>query len=138
MVTEVRGGCLVEFDSGFTGHLAGVVVPGPETHIGWQAYDFVKRRLEGTRVAVFTWTTDNAAAGIVYRDDGLAFATIVYGAMLSGKDAGSDIAAELLALGFGEVDVERLPQSHQHYLDIEEQAREKEIGLCAPACEVSP
>jgi endonuclease YncB( thermonuclease family) len=129
VVAEVRGGCVVEFEGGFTVRLTGITVPGPQTAIGWQAYDFAKRRLEGQRVAVSTWTRDNTAAGIVYAQDGLAFAKIVYGGGSSAKDSGTDVAAELLALGYARVDPQRLPDGYQHYHEIERQAKEKKLGL---------
>jgi len=128
LIAEVRPGCLVEFEGGFTVHLSGISVPGPRTHVGYQAYDFTKRRLEGKRVAVFTWTTDNTAAGIVYGEDGLAFAKIEYGKGLS-----TDIAEELLERGLARVDPEHLPEDCEHYQEIERQARAKKLGIWASA-----
>jgi endonuclease YncB( thermonuclease family) len=124
VVAEVHAGDLVEFEGGFTVHLTGVVVPGRTTRIGRQAFDFTKRRLEGKRVAVFTWTTDNTAAGIVFGTDGLASAKILYG-----RDLAHDIAAELLERGFAEVDPDRLPAGCDHYLEIERRARDRKIGI---------
>lgn len=126
IVTEVHPGCLIEFEGGFTVQLSGISVPGAKTRIGYQAYDFVKRRLEGKRVAVFTWTTDNTAAGIVYGDDGLAFAKIAYG-----EGFVIDIAAELLEHGLARVDPDHLPEECEHYPEIERRAKEKMIGLWA-------
>ena len=133
VVAEVRGGCIVEFEGGFTVHLTGIVAPGPETQVGLEAYDFTKRRLEGKRVAVFTRTTDNTAAGIVYGEDGLAFAKIVYGGRSSGTGAGIDIAAQLLERGYARVDPDHLPDGYEHYLDIEQRAKERKLGLWASA-----
>ena len=124
VVAEVHSGGLVEFDGGFTVHLTGVVVPGRETRIGQEAYDFIKHRLAGKRVAVFTWTTDNTAAGIVFGEDGLAFAKISYG-----KDLAIDIAAELLERGFARVDPDHLPESLEIYREIERRAKEKRLGI---------
>jgi len=126
VVTAVHAGDLVEFEGGFTVHLTGVVVPGRTTQIGWEAFDFTKRRLEGKRVAVFTWTTDNAAAGIVLGEDGLAYAKISYG-----KDLSIDIAAELLERGYARVDPGHLPEGYDHYREIERRAKEKELGIWA-------
>jgi endonuclease YncB( thermonuclease family) len=126
VVAEVHAGDLVEFEGGFTVHLTGIVVPGRTTHIGRQAFDFTKRRLEGKRVAVFTWTTDNTAGGIVFGEDGLASAKISYGKALS-----NDIAAELLERGFARVDPDRLPEGYEHYLEIERQAQEGRVGIWA-------
>jgi len=126
VVAEVHAGDLVEFEGGFTVHLTGIVVPGRTTQIGWMAFDFTKRRLEGKLVAVFTWTTDNTPAGIVLGEDGLAFAKISYGKGLS-----VDIAAELLERGFARVDSEHLPEGYDHYLDIERQAKAQKLGIWA-------
>jgi endonuclease YncB( thermonuclease family) len=135
VVSEVRGGCIVVFEGGFTVHLAGISIPGPKTRIGWQAYAFAKRRLEGKRVAVYTWTTDNTAAGIVRGKDGLPFAKIVYGAGQSGKGTSIriDIAAELLELGYAKVDPDRLPEGYEHYRELERRAKDRQVGLWASA-----
>jgi endonuclease YncB( thermonuclease family) len=126
IIARVHPGCLVELEGGFTVRLTGISVPGARTRVGYQAYDFAKRRLEGKRVAVFTWTTDNTAAGIVYGEDGLAFAKIEYGKGLS-----TDIAEELLAHGLARVDSEHLPEGCEHYPEIERQAKEKMLGIWA-------
>jgi hypothetical protein len=131
VVAEVRSGCIVEFEGGFAVHLTGITVPRSLTQVGWRAYDLVKRRLEGNRVAVFTWTTDNTAAGIVHGEDGLAFAKIVYGRGQSAKGSGTDIAAELLELGYAKVDSEHLPDGFEHYRDIERRAKDQKLGLWA-------
>ncbi len=126
VVAKVHGGDLVEFQGGFTIHLTGIVVPNRNTQIGWEAYDFTKRRLEGKRVAVFTWTTDNTAAGIVFGEDGLAFAKISYGKGLS-----VDIAVELLERGYARVDPDHLPEGYDHYREIERRARDQKLGIWA-------
>jgi endonuclease YncB( thermonuclease family) len=132
VVAKVSSGNLIEFEGGFAVHLAGISVPGPDTPIGRQAHAVVKQRIEGKRVAVFTWTTDNTAAGIVHGEDGLAFATIVYGRGLSEKGSGTDIAAELLELGYARVDPEHLPDGYEHYRDIERRAKQQNLGIWAP------
>ena len=116
----------VEFEGGFTVRLKGVRVPGLQIEIGWRAYDFMKRRLEGTVVAVFTWTTDNTAAGIVHGRDGLPFATIMYG-----KNLATDVAADLLAQGLARTDSNLLPEGCEHYPEIERRAQEEKLGLWA-------
>ena len=131
VVAEVSSGNTIEFEGGFAVHLAGVSVPDPDTPIGRRAHEFVKLRIEGKRVAVFTWTTDNTAAGIVHGEDGLAFAKIVYGRGLSGKGSGTDIAAELLELGYARVDSKHLPDGYEHYRDIERRAKRQHLGLWA-------
>jgi endonuclease YncB( thermonuclease family) len=124
VVAEVHGGCRVEFQGGFAVHLTGISVPGAKTRLGYEAHDFVKRRLEGQRVAVVTWTTDNTAAGIVYGADGLPLAKIRYG-----KGLAVDIAAELLERGLARVDWEHLPKGFEHYGEIEVRAKSQKIGL---------
>ena len=131
VVAEVSSGNLIEFEGGFTVHLAGISVPDASTPIGRKAHKFVKLRIEGKRVAVFTWTTDNTAAGIVHGEDGLAFAKIVYGRGLSEKGSGTDIAAELLELGYAKVDPEHLPDGYDNYLEVEARARKQKLGIWA-------
>lgn len=126
VVAEVHPGCIVEFEGGFRIHLTGIAIPAADTEIGRAAFDLVKGRLEGKRVAVFTWTTDNTAAGIVYGEDGLAFAEIAYG-----EDLSADIAVELLERGFARVDPEHLPKGFEHYWDIERLAKEEKLGVWA-------
>jgi len=125
-VAEVHAGDLVEFEGGFKAHLTGIVVPGPTSQIGWKAFDFTKRRLEGKLVAVYTWTDDNTAVGIVLGEDGLASAQILYWKGLS-----VDIAAELLEQGLARVDPDRLPEGYDHYLEIERLAKDQEVGIWA-------
>jgi endonuclease YncB( thermonuclease family) len=126
VVAAVHPGCVVEFEGGFMVHLTGIAVPEAESKNGWSADDFVKRRLVGKRVAVFTWTTDNTATGIVHGEDALAFAKVMYGADLS-----IDIASELLERGFARVDPENLPEGFEHYREIERHAKERRLGAWA-------
>jgi len=126
IVAEVHAGDLVEFEGGFKVHLTGIVVPGCTSQIGWKAFDFTKRHLEGKRVAVYTWTTDNTAAGIVFGEEGLAFAKISYGRSLS-----IDIAVELLERGLARTDSDHLPEGFGHYLEIERQAKDQKLGIWA-------
>jgi endonuclease YncB( thermonuclease family) len=126
VVAEVHPGCIVEFEGGYRVHLAGISIADADSEIGRAAYDFVKRRLKGKRVAVFTWTTDNTAAGIVYGEDGLAFARIMYG-----DEPPTDIASELLKRGFARVDPAHLPEGYKDYWEIERRAEEGTLGLWA-------
>jgi endonuclease YncB( thermonuclease family) len=126
IVAEVHSGSVVESEGGFTVHLTGVRVPEWQTQIGWKAYDFIKRRLEGKRMAVFTWTTDDTAAGIVFGEDGLAFAKISYG-----RDLTIDMAAELPESGYAKVDPGHLPEGFDHYREIERRAQEQNLGVWA-------
>jgi endonuclease YncB( thermonuclease family) len=128
VVTEVRAGDLVVIGESWETRLLGITAPGPEDPIGRQALDFTKRRLEGAVVKLFTYTTDNTAAGIVRGDDGRPFATI-----LCGRGYSDDIAAGLLAAGLAQVDEEHLPESCSHYRAIESEARRAGRGLWACA-----
>ena len=123
-VAKVHDGGTVEFEGGFTVHILGILVPSPETVVGRKAFDHVKRQLEGKVVKVFTWTTDNTAASIVYGDDELAFAKI-----MCGEGLATDIAAELLECGFAQVDSDHLPEGCLHYRTIETRAREDNVGI---------
>jgi len=125
-VKTVHAGDLIEFEEGWTTHLCGVDVPDPKTTVGREAFDFTKRQLEGKLVALFTWTTDNTAAGIVYAEDGLPFAKIMYG-----KDMLIDIAALLLEKGYARIDAKNLPEDCEHYRAIEAEARGKRLGIWA-------
>jgi len=141
VVAEVHAGDLVEFEGGFTVHLTGIEVPGCSTEIGRKAFDYTKGLLEGKLVAVFTWTTDNTAAGIVRGEDGLAFAKIMYSVgLLNDKGVSADIAAELLEHGFAKVNSDRLPEDFGHYREIERRARDQKVGIWAnpSACRQQP
>ena len=125
-VARVHAGEIIEFEGGWKTHLTGIIVPSPRDPIGYQAFDFTKRRLEGKFVAVFTWTTDNTAAGIVHGEDGLPFAKVMYG-----EGRSIDIAALLLEKGYAQVDDDHLPEGYEHYREIEREAREKQLGIWA-------
>lgn len=126
VVTHVHAGDLIEVEGGWTTRLTGISVPPSSDPIGWQAYDFTKRRLEGQRVAMFTWTTDNTAATIVRDDAGRPFAQILFGEGLA-----LDIAALLLEKGLARVDADHLPDFCEHYVEIERVARENGVGIWA-------
>ena len=126
VVAHVHAGDLIEIEGGWTTRLTGIRVPPPNDPVGWQAYEFTKRRLEGQTVAMFTWTTDNTAATIFRDQDGRPFATIMFG-----KDLATDIAVLLLENGLARVDREHLPEHCQHYLEIERKARELGLGTWA-------
>jgi endonuclease YncB( thermonuclease family) len=125
-VVRVHAGDIIEFEGGWKTRLTGITVPSPRDPMGYQAFDFTKRHLEGNVVAVFTWTTDNTAAGIVYGEDGLPFAKVMYG-----KDLSIDIAALLLEKGYAQVNDDRLPEGYEHYREIERKARGKGLGVWA-------
>jgi endonuclease YncB( thermonuclease family) len=123
-VASVHAGGVIEFEGGWETHLAGITVPDRTTPIGYQAFDFTKRLLEGKTVAVFTCTTDNTSAGIVYGEDGLPFAKIVFG-----TDLETDIAALLLEKGYARVDENCPTENYDAYKDIEREARRQGVGL---------
>ena len=125
-VARVHAGDIVEFEGGWKTRLTGIIVPSPRGLVGYQAFDFTKRHLEGKVVAVFTWTTDNTAAGIVHGEDGLPFAKVMYGKGLS-----IDIAALLLEKGYARVNDDRLPEGYEHYREIEQKARGMKVGIWA-------
>jgi len=123
-IARVHAGDIIEFEGGWKTHLAGITVPDPTTTIGYQAYDLTKRQLEGKVVAVFTCTTDNTSAGIVYGEDGLPFAKIMYGGALE-----TDIAALLLEKGYARVDENCPTENLDAYKEIEREARNREAGM---------
>jgi hypothetical protein len=125
-VTKVKSGGVVLF-GGFEARLTGLIVPGAyESDLGYKIYDFAKRELEGRVVKLFTWTRDNTAAGIVYDDEGRAFVQI-----LCGKDMDISFNELMLKKGYARVDPEYLPDDLRHYLDLEKEAREKDLGIWA-------
>ena len=123
-VAHVHAGAIIEFEGGWKTHLAGITVPDPTTGIGYKAYDFAKRQLEGKVVAVFTCTTDNTSAGIVYGEDGLPFAKIMFG-----KAMATDIAAILLEKGYAGVDENCPTENFDAYKEIEREARRQQAGM---------
>lgn len=129
VVKTVHSGDLVEFDSGFTVRLTGIVVPDTSTPIGLQAYDFVKRKIEGRRVKVITYTTNNLATGIVYGDDGRPFAQIIYGNEKNSEEWCTSINEELLKKGYARINERFLPQDLKFYKEIEHKAHEQKRGI---------
>jgi endonuclease YncB( thermonuclease family) len=126
VVARVHAGDLIEIEGGWTTRLTGISVAPPNDPIGWLAYDFAKRRLEGQTVAMFTWTTDNTAATIVRDDEGRPFAQIRFGSGFA-----NDIAVLLLEQGLARVDAEHLPEYCEDYVEIERSARRQGLGMWA-------
>ena len=126
LVSRVEAGDVIVLRGNWKTRLTGIVVSGPRDPIGFRAYDFTKRRLEGKIVRVFTFTTDNTAAGIVRDAEGLPRATILFG-----KGVATDIAELLLAEGFARVDESMLPEDCWHYREIEAEARSRGVGVWA-------
>jgi len=125
-VSEVLSGDLVRIGDSFIARLTGIKVPPRNEIMGYRIYDFSKREIEGKKVKLITWTTDNTAAGIVRDGDDHAFVQIYYG-----KGMGTSFNEVLLKKGYARVDEEYLPDDLKHYLDLEKEAREKGLGIWA-------
>lgn len=127
-VIKVEAGDLIVLGEGWRTRLTGISSPGPDHPIGYRAFDFTKRHVEGAVVKVFTWTTDNTAAGIVRDEQGLPRATILFA-----RNWSRDLAEALLTEGLARVDQSMLPKDCEHYLAIEAEARRQGVGLWADA-----
>ena len=125
-IEEVISGDLVRIGETFVARLTGITVPPRDEVAGYKIYDFPKRQLEGKKVKLFTWTTDNTAAGIVRDDDEHPFVQIYYG-----KDLATSFNEVLLKKGYARVDTEYLPEDLKHYIELEKEAREKGLGIWA-------
>ncbi len=125
-VDEVLGGDLVRIGDSFIARLTGITVPPRNEVMGYKIYDFTKRELEGKVVKLFTWTTDNTAAGIVQDKNDHAFVQIYYG-----KGMETSINELLLKKGYARVDREHLPDDLEYYLELEKEARGKGLGIWA-------
>jgi endonuclease YncB( thermonuclease family) len=124
VVKKVLSGDLVQIGDTFVARLTGIKAPPQDETLGYKIYDFTKRELEGKTVKLFTWTTDNTAAGIVHDENGYPFVEIEYwkGKSLSFNEV-------LLKKGYARVDRKYLPDNLKHYLDFEKEAREKGLGI---------
>jgi len=123
-VSRVHGGDLIEFEGGWTTRLTGIEAPAIDTPDGRQAHAFTRQQLEGKRVKVFTYTTDNTAAGIVKDADGRPFARILFG-----PEKSTDLNAQLLEMGLAQIDEAYLPADLEHYREIQAEARAKKVGI---------
>jgi micrococcal nuclease len=124
-ITKVLGGDIVQIGDSFVARLTGIAAPPKSEVLGYKIYDFTKRELEGKLVKLFTWTTDNTAAGIVRDENGHAFVQIYYG-----KEMGESFNELLLKKGFAKVDEKCLPEDlKERYLELEKEAREKGLGI---------
>jgi endonuclease YncB( thermonuclease family) len=124
VVKKVLSGDLVQIGDTFVARLTGITAPPRDEALGYKIYDFTKRELEGKTVKIFTWTTDNTAAGIVYDENGYPFVEIEF---LEGESMSFNEI--LLKKGYARVDKNYLPQNLKHYLDLEKEAREKGLGI---------
>lgn len=126
-IKKVLGTDVVQIGDTFVARLTGIKAPEKDEPLGPEVYEFTKAEIEGKAVKVFTWTTDNTAAGIVYDDRGRAFVQIFYG-----KDRAVSFNETLLKKGYARVDPKVLPDDLRHYLDLEKEAREKGLGIWKP------
>jgi len=124
-ISKVLSGDLVQIGDSFKAKLTGIKAPAAmDSSLGYKIFDFTKRQLEGKLVKIFTWTLDNTAAGIVYDDDGNAFVQIYFG-----EDLSVSYNELMLKKGYAKVDTDHLPEDLQHYLDLEQEARDKGLGI---------
>lgn len=130
-IARVHNGGLIELHGGFTARLTGLEVPDKDTKTGYLIYDFVKRKIEGRIVKIFTYTTNNLASGIVYDEDGYAFVQIVYGDEMNSRDWSINLNALLLEKGFARVDAKYLPEDLHYFMELEQKAREQKLGIWA-------
>jgi endonuclease YncB( thermonuclease family) len=124
VIKKVLSGDLVQIGDTFVARLTGITAPPCDETLGYKIYDFTKRELEGKTVKIFTWTTDNTAAGIVYDENGYPFVEIEF--MESESLSFNEI---LLQKGYARVDQKYLPENMKHYLELEKEAREKGMGI---------
>lgn len=129
VVKKVHSGDLVQFGDTFLARLTGIRTPARGEPLGDEVYEFTKRELEGRTVRLFTWTTDNTAAGIVYDENGYARVQIYYGRLSGEKDDAVSFNEVLLKKGYARVDPKFLPDELSHYHDLEKEAREKGLGI---------
>jgi endonuclease YncB( thermonuclease family) len=124
VIDEVVSGDIVRIGDAFVARLTGIRAPGREEPLGREIYDFTKREIEGRAVKVVTWTTDNTAAGIVHDEEGRAFIQVFYG-------RGNTLSFNelLLKKGYARVDRDYLPDDLKHFLDLEQEARIKGLGI---------
>jgi len=124
-VTKVLSGDIVRIGDSFVVRLTGVAAPDTNDALGEEVFAFTKNELEGRLVKLFTWTTDNTAAGIVRNDEGRAFIQIQYG-----KEFATNFNEFLLEKGFARVDEEFLPEElAERYRELEKTARKKGLGI---------
>jgi endonuclease YncB( thermonuclease family) len=124
VIKKVLSGDLIQIGDTFVARLTGISAPKRQESLGEEIYNFTKKELEGRTVKLFTWTTDNTAAGIVYDDQGYPLVQIYYG-----KEASVSFNEVLLEKGYARVDPKYLPDELKHYLDLEKEAREKGLGI---------
>ena len=128
VITKVNPGGIIVCGEDFKARLKGVDVPDLDEKLGEEIFLFCKQELEGKKVAAFTYTLDNTAAGIVYDKDGYAFMKIG-----CGKDFSTDFSALLLQKGYAKIDTRFPIPELESYRQLEKEARDKKIGIWADA-----
>ena len=124
MVKKVHRGDLVEFEGGFTARFTGLKAPALNEFLGSEVYDFTRREIEGKLVAVFTYTTNNLASGIVYDEEGYPLVQIKYG-----KNLIISINELLLRKGYARVDEKYLPADLEYFKNLEKEAQDYKLGI---------
>lgn len=124
LVKKVLSGDLVQIGDTFVARLTGIKAPQRGEALGREIFDFTRRELEGQTVKLFTWTTDNTAAGIVHDEKGYPLVQIYYG-----KGNAVSFNEVMLKKGYAKVDLKYLPDELKHYIDLEKEAREKGLGI---------
>ncbi len=122
-IVKVHRGDIVELEGGWKARLVGVRAADLDDPYGQKAFQYAQQALEGQRVTFSSWTKDNTAAGIVYGEDGLPFATVEYGPQRK------DFGAELVSMGLAEVDTEHLPEFAEHYNNLQKKAIAQHSGM---------
>ena len=124
-VATVHSGDVVEIEGGFTVRLSGICAPALDERLGRTVFDFTRSKLEGKRVIMSTWTTDNMASGIVHDSTGRAFANFEY------SEAGKwlSISDELVRRGYAKVDTAYLPPYMTHLLELQRTAQKEHLGI---------
>lgn len=125
-ITNVESGNLI-YASDFRLHLVGIKAPELGEPNGQEAYTYLKAALEGQKVKLFTWTTDNTSGGIVRDEHGIAYGEIWYG-----PDYSLEINAEMLKLGLAIIDPIHMPDNKaEEYKACEDAAKKNHQGIWA-------
>lgn len=128
-VKKIHDTNLIELEGGFTARLTGITVADKQTETGCQAYDFMKRTVEGKVVVISTYTTNNMASGIVHGEDGYPFCEIIYGNGVRSKGWDTNLNAQLLEKGWARVNEKYLPKYLEYFRDLEKEAKAQQLGI---------
>ncbi len=135
-IEEVIRGDRIKIKGWEVVRLTGIITPKLDEPFGQKAYQFAKKELEGKLVVIATYTIDNTAEGIVRDAEGLCMVHIEYDGDTRSKGKKSesdslsvDFNALMLEKGLARVDETYLPESLQHYREIEREAKSKKLGI---------